>query len=198
MKEPDPISFPVQGMAPFGGLALNLTDSIRKDLRDASRLFISAGAKLKLALEREEWKRLNYPNPTAYFEHALNISDAWAYDLIRIAEIRTQFPAYAPRIIDAGVSKMRLLLPALKDNADEGTLDGLLDEANNKSWNELRRVLKAAHDGGGEREEHPSPWSFIKCPRCSAIIEVNRTVNYRLAPESDQSHDRARVVGHDE
>lgn len=100
-----------------------------------------------------------------------------ASDMIRVAELRRQFPDYTPRILDTPPSNMRLLLPHLQQDKDsreycitDNTLDEYLDDANTMTWRQLRDHLNDGMD--------PTNVQFneIPCPHCGSVIRVDRPV----------------------
>lgn len=148
-------------------------DRIRRELRNAADSFINAGLDLRAVYRGAEWRALHLENFTTYCAQ-FDISDAWAYDLIRVADIAETFPEYRPRILDAGISKMRLLATRI-ENADADQVDTLLDMANEKSYRELRRELNTS-----ERDA-PLPPAVDYCPGCGAKLHLSRAARLELA-----------------
>lgn len=160
--------------------AQQVTEKIRQCLRVASENFISAGEYLAAAFEMKVWENLGLSNWTAYCETQLGISDKLGYDLIRIAELREKFPDYAPRMIDVGISKLRLMLPTVEQHPDEDTLDGLLDEASTQTYREFAYTVRDARAGGDWREEHPLQMVESHCPACGVVLRLSRAANISL------------------
>ena len=148
-------------------------ERIRAALRNAADSFINAGLDLRAAYRAEEWRALGLQNFTQYCAQ-FDISDAWAYDLIRVADIAESFPEYRPRILDAGISKMRLLATRI-ENADADQIDTLLDMANEKSYSELRREL------GTSSASAPLPPAVNYCPACGCKLHLSRMANLEVA-----------------
>ena len=146
---------------------------IRHELRNAADSFINAGLDLRAAYRAQEWDALHLANFTQYCEQ-FDISDAWAYDLIRVADIAESFPEYRPRILDAGISKMRLLATRI-ENADADQIDTLLDLANEKSYRELRRELHTSE------ADAPLPPAINYCPACGCKLHLSRMANLEVA-----------------
>lgn len=147
---------------------------IRSELRNAANSFVNAGMDLRAAKEREEWLDLGLANFGAYCA-ALDISESWASDVIRIAHYADTFPDYRERMLDIGVSKMRMLLPHLSQETNEAQFDTLLDMANEQTWNELRRELKSATSAA------PLPPAVEFCPACGAKLHLSRAAHLEIA-----------------
>jgi hypothetical protein len=170
--------FPAQGNGDAGARV----ERICNELRCAANSFINAGLDLREAFAAQEWITLRLPNFAAYCAQ-FDISVSLGYDLMRIADIAGLFPQYRARMLDAGISKMRLLLPQLGEcvSADDKTasqqLDTLLDMANEKSWNELRREMHAA------TSDAPLASAVEYCPACGVKLHLSRAARLEIAKE---------------
>lgn len=177
--------FHAQGNGTHG--ATERVERIRNELRSAANSFINAGLDLREAFQAQEWNALRLPNFAAYCA-LFDIPVSLGYDLMRIADIAGLFPQYRARMLDAGISKMRLLLPQMTDNAtddprvSEQQLDTLLDMANAKSWNELRREMKAA------MSDAPLAPAVEYCPACGVKLYLSRAAHLEIAIETEEVH----------
>ena len=144
---------------------------IRHALYTAADAFIDAGTELRAAYRAEEWKSLGLENFTAYCAQ-FDLSDSWAYDLIRIADMAQSFPEYRPRMIAAGISKMRLLLPHVDTETTAAQVEGLLESATEHSWKELNNELNP---------REPLPPAIAYCPGCGVKLHQSRAAKLELA-----------------
>lgn len=157
----------------------DLTRAIRNDLKQATASFLSAGEKLAVALQNEIWKPLGLHSWSEYCENQIGLSDAYCYDLIRMSELREQFPAIAPQMLQAGISKMRLVLGAVgqdratrKFSATQPTLEGMLETAQREPYKQLAQTLRDAERGGNGEVLPPN--ARFTCPHCQTEFEVSR------------------------
>ena len=154
-------------------------ERIRQELRNAADSFINAGFDFRAAYRAQEWVHIGLDNFTQYCQQ-LDVTDSWAYDLIRIADLAESFPEYRPRMLDVGISKMRLLAPHL-EQSDADQLDTLLDMANEKPYRELRRELHTSE------ADAPLPPAINYCPACGCKLHLSRMANLELAEYNRRS-----------
>lgn len=150
-------------------------ERIRAELRNAQASFLNAAFELRAARENQEWIALGLADFGAYCAH-LDIGEGWASDLIHISYLAERFEDYRPRMLDVGVSKMRLLLPHIPEPATDEQIDTMLDMASEKSWNELRHELKQSAD---DAPLHPA---VDYCPGCGVKLHLSRAAKIELAP----------------
>lgn len=151
-------------------------ECIRAELRTAANSFINVGVNLKAANDAKEWQALGMRNFTEYCSQ-FDMSDALAYDLIRIAEMSLAFPDYRERMLDVGISKMRLLLPKFDDGASDDQVDTLLEMASERTWKDLRSELHSSE------QDTPPPPVEKYCPGCGVKLELSRDANIVLSED---------------
>lgn len=149
-------------------------ERIKTELRNAANSFVNAGLDLREAYRNEEWKDVGLENFTQYCQQ-FDITDSWGYDLIRIADVAESFPDYRARILDVGISKMRLLLPHIPESASAEQIDTLLDDAAQSSYRELRRDLNTTEASA------PLPPAVNYCPACGIKLHLSRAANLEIA-----------------
>lgn len=149
-------------------------ERIRSELRNAQNSYLNAAFDLRAARENQEWLALGLADFGAYCAH-LDIGEGWASDLIHISYLAERFEDYRPRMLDVGVSKMRLLLPHVPEPVSEEQLDTMLDMASEKSWNDLRHELKQSAD------DAPLPPAVDYCPGCGVKLHLSRAAKLELA-----------------
>lgn len=140
---------------------------IKDSLRGIADSFINVGEDLAQAFRAQEWTSLGLDNFTQYCGQ-FNMTDSLAYDLVRIADLARSFPAYRARMLDAGVSNMRLLLPHVDEEITEAQVETLVDAAATKTWKELRKTL---NESAGTTPPEPV---FAECPYCRHTLELGR------------------------
>ncbi len=143
---------------PTQGKATDRVERIKVNLRGIADTFILIGEDLAQAFRAKDWERLGIANFSLYCEQ-FNLSDSMAYDLVRIADMARSFPEYRARMLDAGVSNMRLILPQVGEDITADQVDTLTDMAATATWKELRKQLHQA-----EREE-----PTVHCPTCGQV-----------------------------
>lgn len=146
-------------------------ERIRTALHAAADAFITAGVELRAAYRAKEWAVLGLENFTAYCAQ-FDISDSWAYDLIRIADVAESFPQFRPQIIEAGVSKMRLLLPHMDETTNAAQVETMLETAKEHSWSGFRKELHPSE---------PLPPAVDYCPACGCKLHLSRAAKIELA-----------------
>jgi len=131
----------------------------------ANQIFVEMGRVLQLAYAREDWRELGYSSFASYTEDTLGKSKSESYDLLRIARIADTYPELEPRILDAGVSNMRTVLPEIKDETDYRQVEQWIDAANVNTWRELQAVVR-------EEPQYSRQRPAITCPHCGGIFEI--------------------------
>lgn len=164
--------FPAQGNAADRGDAVHRIERIRDGLHHITATFLVLGEELAQAYRGREWEPLGLANFSAYCGQ-FNLSDSLCYDLIQIADVARSFPAQQPKMVTAGVSNLRLLLPHVTENSTADQIETLVEMANEKNWRELRRALSEAD------EDEPPAYPTLFCPHCGAEFEVTRATTVR-------------------
>ena len=145
---------------------------IKAHLRQAEESFVNAALLIREAYDREDWRVFGRKNFDEYANVDLGVSEKWAYDLVRLARVADVHTEFIPRMIDVGISKMRLLLPQIEEHPqDADMLDGLLDEASGSTWRDLHSTLRQQ---GTEREREMVE---AHCPACGAKLKLSRSAN---------------------
>lgn len=162
------VIFPAQGIDPAWAQAHERVNQIRGYLIASFAYAFYAGELLRTVWAHQEWKLLGLANFADYCAQ-FGISKSEGYDLVQIVDLRDQFPAMYPKMLEAGKSKMRLLLPHTLE-VDEPKLDDMLDDATELSWRDLRQKYN------GDDHEHEQQRGLIQkeCPHCHRPIWLSR------------------------
>lgn len=163
--------------------------SILADLNTAARAFLTAGSKLQAVLDESDWQRLGRTSFREYCELDLQISDALAYDLVRLTKLTTALPNCIDRVVKIGVSKARLILPNIEqahENQDADEIDELFHEAESLSYRDLRNHLRNGDDD--PYPERESKYPEIICPHCGEVLSLSRaaTIERHERPRKDK------------
>lgn len=124
--------------------------------------FLTLGSLLKEAHTANDWRTLGYLSFAHYAEDTLRVSKSEAFDLMRIAELGQKYPELTSRIVDAGKSNMRAVLPKITDPDDYPSVEGWIDTAAVNTWRELQGVI---------REEPMHTPHNVTCPNCGAQFQ---------------------------
>lgn len=147
--------------------AARLTLKLRKHQRRMEWMSLLFGQMLEQAKSKRVWVAMDYPDDyqgwNQYCTQELGIGgDSEANDLIRIAQLVRQFPAYRKMILTAGKSKMRLLLPHVGQNFETGEfelepdeLGDLLEKAHTMTYAALRSHLNDTPEQEANRYAPP-------------------------------------------
>ena len=154
--------------APFpaqGNSAQTRQAQLREIRNRIESAWLELGAILRESYEAQDWQTLNYKSFADYVEDTLKTSKSEAYDLIRLARISERYPELTPRMLDAGKSNMRLVLPQIANDEDYQTVEQWTDAAAVNSWRDLHAATRES--------EPPKRYKHVKiaCVGCGLVYD---------------------------
>ncbi len=145
--------------------AVDRRNLVGRALASGFASFIDAGSVLRVVTDKEDWNTLGLHSFTEYCSQ-FHISKSVGYDLLRISALRDKFPQHEARMLDAGISNMRLMLRRMEDATPE-QLDAMLDDANQLAW----RDLNAKHYPENVDEYDNPTEGLATCPNCGTTFK---------------------------